>query len=176
MTSTTSSTTMAPHKELLYMKSFAMDLEVAQDLSVQGSISAVFTRTSQIVQECLGPNRSLAYLLWLMIIFDAISYLAITQAISVLILSTLSSSQSTGTPKEMAAGLLILSMGLVFLQLVRHFILDHAGTWFMRRAKYAINKCVSSLTTDDEGKVMQVRGSGAVIASFFYPIFSATSF
>ncbi|GMI13258.1 hypothetical protein TrVE_jg12576 [Triparma verrucosa] len=155
MTSTTSSTTMAAHKELLYMKSFAMDLEVAKDLSVQGSISAVFTRTSQIVQECLGPNRSLAYLLWLMIIFDTISYLVITQAISVLILSTLSSSQSTGTPKEMAAGLLILSMGLVFLQLVRHFILDHAGTWFMRRAKYAINKCVSSLTTDDEGKVMQ---------------------
>ncbi|GMH59070.1 hypothetical protein TL16_g02750 [Triparma laevis f. inornata] len=154
MTSTSSSQ-LAATREFFYMKSFAMDLEVAKELSVSGSISAIFTRTRSIVKACLGPGKSLSYLLWLMVIFDAIPYLIITQAISVLILSTLSSSQSTGTPKEMAAGLLILSMGLVFLQLVRHFILDHAGTWFMRRAKYAINKCVSSLTTDDEGKIMQ---------------------
>jgi hypothetical protein len=131
---------LSAHKELLYLKSFRMDVVRAKDLQTKGSISAIYHRSNNLVKVLLGPGRSLGYALYAVTVLDAASKLALAQTASILILSTLEQNAATGTPKEMASGLLLLATSLVIVQLLKYFVAGHSGSWFMRRAKYAVTK------------------------------------
>ncbi|GMH65358.1 hypothetical protein TrRE_jg9902, partial [Triparma retinervis] len=116
------------------------DVVRAKDLQTKGSISAIYHRSNNLVKVLLGPGRSLGYALYAVTVLDAASKLALAQTASILILSTLEQNAATGTPKEMASGLLLLAASLVIVQLLKYFVAGHSGSWFMRRAKYAVTK------------------------------------
>jgi len=146
----------------MFMKSFRMDLARAKEMQTKGSISAIYHRTNALTKLLLGPGKGLYAALCIMVVLDAASMIALAQTGSILILSTLESSAATGTPKEMASGLLLLSTTLVVIQLVKYFLHHHAGSWFMRRAKYAVSKKddltpgnTASMTSTDTAHLMQ---------------------
>lgn len=98
MSSSVSSTRPKAHHELMFMKSFRMDLARAKEMQTKGSISAIYHRTNALTKLLLGPGKGLYAALCIMVVLDAASMIALAQTGSILILSTLESSAATGTP------------------------------------------------------------------------------
>ena len=73
-----------------------MDVNTAKEGALSGSISAIFHRTRHIVNDCLGPGKALVAILHFIIVLDAVSYIVMTQAVSSLFISTLTSSKLAG--------------------------------------------------------------------------------
>ena len=152
--STTSSPTAAG--DMLELAAHRLSISSAKSSSYSNSIASIYSSTNTLVQTCLGPGCSLQIFLNLSILIDAVVHIVIALAMASVTLMFFGEVETNATPKQICASLFIVVLSLVTAILSKHFMMQHAGSYFMRRAKFAINthNSKSSQTAAEHSEIM----------------------
>ena len=141
--------------DLKSMSSFAYSVRESVAENYEGSVVGIFKETVKIVNLCLGPGQFFQVCLFLVSLLEAFAGVALATTASALILSVLNySSAGVRSPIQLAGGLLILALGICSVSLLKHYLLNHAGDWFARRAKHALANSSSRTTGKEETDFM----------------------
>mmetsp|Transcript_16813 Transcript_16813/g.33551 ORF Transcript_16813/g.33551 Transcript_16813/m.33551 type:complete len:909 (+) Transcript_16813:167-2893(+) len=85
---------------------------------------------------------------------NVLANLALGVVASGLILMFYGDYPTTVTPSQIACGLFVFALILAANRMVAAFILTHSGTWFIRRAKFAIKKMADLKSKEEEAEIM----------------------
>ena len=85
---------------------------------------------------------------------DIVANITFGLVVTALILMFYGDIKTTVTPSQAASGLMIYALCLAVYQMIRSSILTHTGSWFVRRAKYAISKMAEFESKEEEAEIM----------------------
>ena len=141
-------------QDLLDLAGLRLSLVSAKGEAYNGSISEIYNETNKLVKLCLGPGRSLQFFLFGSILIDAISHIVVALTIAAVTLMYFGEIETNATPKQVSTTLFIVALLLTACILAKHFMMNHAGTYFMKRAKFAIKKSNIEYSTAEEANLM----------------------
>ena len=133
--------------------SFRMSFAFAASHSYEGDLTDIASKASTLVTTIVG-NGWLRSAMYFTIFTNILSNLSMAWVTSAMVICFFGDAQTDATPQELGAGLLLLSIGIAAEAMVRNLVLSHIGSWFIRRAKFAISLQPVSLSVDAEADIM----------------------
>ncbi len=148
----------------LTSRSFRLSAAFKLETTLSGSLHDIWNRTNAIVGLCLGPGKLLSVALYVVVLLNSLANISMGFAGSALILMFFGDMRTSVTASTLSATFLIYALILAVLTIIRALIEHRAGTWFVRRAKFAINKMTD---VEDHGGAQEVMLHLTVVKNLF---------